>query len=376
MKQNSGNKAAFIIGGGFGGIAAARRLCLSNCRLDVAIIDKKGTSDFLPMLPDCIGRGIDPQCLTYKIEDAAKDRGFKFINEEVMSVNLEKKEVLAKEKAFNYDFLVIASGTETNFYSNDNIRKNAYKLDSAEDVEIINRELRQNRFKTYIVCGGGYTGIEAVANLRVFLNKNKRNGRLIVVERAGSILGPLPEWMKSYVSDNLKNLEIEVLLNTQIEKIDGKNVYVSGGRAFDDALVIWAAGVKTADFIQNLRVSKNQQGRIIVDEYLRLDEYCFVIGDASNFLHRDVSLRMAVQFAITQGECAAKNILNSVKGRPLNKYIPVDLGYIIPMANNRSCGNVLGLNLKGFLPTLLHFIMCIYRSYGIRNKLGIIKRLI
>ena len=73
---------------------------------------------------------------------------------------------------------------------------------------------------------------------------------------------------------------------------------------------------------------------------------------------------------------AAKNILKSIKGAVLIKYKPIDLGFVIPMANNRSCGQVFGINLKGFVPTILHFMMCIYRSYGIKNKLGIIGDLI
>ncbi|MCX5701712.1 MAG: hypothetical protein NTW64_01875 [Candidatus Omnitrophica bacterium] len=75
---------------------------------------------------------------------------------------------------------------------------------------------------------------------------------------------------------------------------------------------------------------------------------------------------------IFQGRCVAANIINSIKGCKLKKYTPIDFGYIIPMANNNSCGTVFGLNLKGFLPTALNFIMCIYRSRGLKDKLGVI----
>jgi len=85
---------------------------------------------------------------------------------------------------------------------------------------------------------------------------------------------------------------------------------------------------------------------------------------------------MAVQFAITQGDCAAQNIIRSIKNLPLKKYRPVDLGYIIPLANNRSCGQVLGLNVSGIPATGMHFIMCIFRSLGWKNKIGIINSLI
>jgi NADH dehydrogenase FAD-containing subunit len=85
---------------------------------------------------------------------------------------------------------------------------------------------------------------------------------------------------------------------------------------------------------------------------------------------------MAVQFAITQGELAAVNIINSVLGKKLKTYKPIDLGYIIPMANNYSCGIVFGLKIKGILATVFHFAMCIYRLWGVRNKTDFVKSLL
>ena len=365
-----------VIGGGFGGISVASKLCKSGLDLDTILIDKKETSDFLPMLPDCIGRDINPEFLNHKIDNIGKKMGFKFIREEVVSIDLEKRQASTKTLSLNYDYLVIASGSETNFYGNENIRQNAYALDDAVDVKKLMHTLSQNEFDNFIIGGGGYTGIEVATNLRVYLDKAGRKSKIMIVERAPAILGPLPEWIKNYVSDNLKELNIEVCLNCTIEKIDGHSVNLSGGRNLNSALVIWAAGVETAGFIQGLKLEKNPQGRIKVDEYLRINNNCFAVGDAALFTYGRGFLRMAVQFAIAQGECVAQNIIKSIKVEPLKKFMPQDSGYIIPMANNRSCGTVLGLNFKGFLPTALHFLMCIYRSYGMKNKLGIVRDLI
>ncbi|MCK9603755.1 MAG: FAD-dependent oxidoreductase [Candidatus Omnitrophica bacterium] len=365
-----------IIGGGFGGLSAASRLYKLRDKLSVTLIDKKDTVDFLPMLPDCIGRGICPQALSYKIEKLARKFGFKFILKEVTAIDLDKKEASAGSEKFNYDYLIIASGSETNFYGNDNIKERAYTLDSVNDSGKIIEALRRRKFDNFIVGGGGYTGIEVATNLRLFLKNAKSPGRIIIVERSPAILGPLPEWMKKYVISNLKRLEIEVFVNSTIDKIEEDKVYFSEGRIINNAFTIWAAGVKTAGFIQDLKIDKNPQGRIKVDEYLRLNDSCFIAGDAANFSYKNIFLRMAVQFAIIQGDSAAANIIRDIKGLPLRKYRPLDLGYIIPMANNRSCGRVLGLNMKGVLPTIFHFIMCIYRSYGLKNKFAIIRDLI
>ncbi|MCX5714200.1 MAG: FAD-dependent oxidoreductase, partial [Candidatus Omnitrophica bacterium] len=321
-------------------------------------------------------RNIAARFLKYDLEKIVLRQRCPFIKEEVVSLDPGKKEVRTKTRSINYDYIVLAPGSETNFYNNANLRSNAYKLDDVGDALGISGDLAVNRYESYLVGGGGYTGVEVATNLRVFLNKNKLAGKIIIVERAPAILGPLPDWMKEYVLHNLKALEVDVLLNTSIEKIEGDKVYLAGGKVFPRSKVIWAAGVKTPDFIQNLKVEKNPQGRIKVDKYLRLNESCFVAGDAAFFQQGNTYLRMAVQFAITQGECAGLNVLRSIKGRGLAAYRLLDLGYIIPMANNRSCGRVLGVNLKGLLPTVFHFIMCLYRSYGLRNRFGVLKGLL
>jgi len=365
-----------IIGAGFGGLTAAGEILKRvKSSFEVIVIDKKETSDFLPLLPDCIGRGINPDFLTFRIKDASRRMGFRFFQDEVVSVDLERKVVFAKNDSFEYDLLLIASGSETNFYGNQNVKDNALALDSVSDVKRLIAVLRQGGLKNFIIGGAGYTGIELATNVRVYLNKTSQDAKVIIVERAPNILGPLPEWMRRYVETNLETLKVDFFCGSTIEKIEGRRVYVSGGRIFDNALVIWSAGVKTADFIQDMEVEKNPQGRIKVDEYLRIRQDCFVIGDAALVAYQAGYLRMAVQFAIMQGRCAALNIINTQKKIPLRKFVPRDLGYVLPMANSNSCGMVFGVNLKGFLPTFLHFVMCIYRSYGLRNKLGLLRDL-
>lgn len=395
-------KKVIIIGGGFGGISAAKKLCRFRRDFAVILIDRKPVFDFLPLLPDCIGKKINPEVLSSKIGDIAKDYGFQFINEEVLSLSLQEREVSISSKVLNYDYLVIACGSETNFYSNNNIQDNAYKVDSVNDIKELIGLLEKDQFDTYVIGGGGYTGVELATNLRLFLNKHKRNSRIIIVERGPSILGPLPQWMKDYVSYNLKRLNVDVFLNSTIEKIEDNTIFISGRNILEHTLVVWAAGVKVPNFIYNLDIEKNAQGRIKVDDYLRLNDNCYVIGDAAYFMLQESIkhfpmplrkspkviaegdfldskgnfLRMAVQFAIFQGYQAAKNITRSIKGQKLKKYKPIDFGYIIPMANNRSCGKVFGINFKGIAATIFHFIMCVYRSHGIKNKIGIIKALI
>jgi NADH:ubiquinone reductase (H+-translocating) len=369
-------KKAVIIGGGFAGLSAVETFARSRGGLQLVLIDKKKTSDFLPTLPDCVGRGISPQALAFDISAFCANRCCRFLEAEVTSVDLEKREVATAEERFAYDYLIIASGSETNFYGNDSFSNQAFKIDDARDAATLVAAMRRNAVDNYVICGGGYTGIEAATAARVFLKKHGRRAGVIIVERAGSMLGPLPEWMKAYTAANLRDLEIEVLLNSTLEKMEGRKAYVSGGRIFDNALTIWTAGVQTAGFIQDLKVDKNPQGRIKVDKFLRVNESCFAVGDAAYFRYNGGFLRMAVQFAIAQAQTAAMNVLRDLRGKKPEEYRPRDFGYIIPMANSRSCGAVMGVAVQGMVATALHFLMCIYRSRGLRNKWGIVRGLL
>ncbi|MFA6216851.1 MAG: FAD-dependent oxidoreductase [Candidatus Omnitrophota bacterium] len=368
-------KKIVIIGGGFAGLSVVKRLSGNKGSLDVVLVDKQSISGFLPLLPDTLGRAIDPGYLVCPIETFTSRYGFRFIQESVNAINLEKKEVMTTRQRLSFDYLVIASGCETNFYANQEIQKRAFTLDSAEDSIKLIDALTRNEYETYLIAGGGYTGIEIATNLRRWLDTRNKTNRVVVVERASAILGPLPQWMRQYVEDNLKRLRVEVLCPATVEKIDDDSITLSNREVFRQAMFIWAAGVRGVDCTQGLAIKKNPQGRILVDDQLMFQDACFAVGDAAVFSFHNNALRMAVQFAIAQGEVVADNILNLVRQRPLRKFRPVDLGYIIPMANNQSCGIVLGFKIKGRAATLMHFLMCVFRSYGLRNRWGIIRGL-
>lgn len=369
-------KRVLIIGCGFAGFSAARYFRNFNRDFAVTVVDKKESFDFLPMLPDCIGRNINPQYLSCPLKILSKELKFVFLNQEVKFLDLEKNTALLDSGQISYDYLIIASGSETNFYGNEDIKRYAYKIDDVADTRKIIDALENRDLDSFLISGGGYTGVEIAAALRSYCRKHSWQKEIIIIERSPSILGPLPEWMKRYAEDNLKRLGIEIFTNTVVEKAEEGAVTLSGAKLFSKSMLIWVAGVKAADFIQSLKTEKNPQGRIKVDEYLRLKDNCFIAGDCAYVPYGNSYLRMAVQFAIYEGISAAKNIIRSAKGAKLRKYRPIDLGYIIPMANNKSCGKVMGIRITGLIATWMHFSMCVYRSFGLRNRLGILKDLV
>ena len=365
-----------IIGGGFAGLSALIKFAHRHDNFNVTLIDRKEDFNFLPALPDIIGERLSPRHLTNNLAAFCKRCNASFLNEEVKDLDLKKRMVHTSSHAIGYDYLLIASGSQTNFYGNQQLSQYAYTLDTVKDAEQILRTLKKGECKNFIVGGGGYTGIEVATNLRRYCIRHRRPDTIVIVEKAPSLLGPLPGWMKEYVVHNLKSLAIKVCLNTVATDFQERKISLSNGASFDNSMFIWAAGVKTSDFITSLAIEKTPQGRIIVDPYLRLNDNCFVAGDAASVSYKGVALRMAVQFALSQGVVAAENIMRSIAKIPFTEYVPIDLGYIVPMANNKSCGRALGVNIRGVLGVCAHYFFCLYRSYGFRNRLGIIGNLI
>ncbi|MBN3040392.1 MAG: FAD-dependent oxidoreductase [Candidatus Omnitrophica bacterium] len=365
-----------IVGGGFAGISFLTNLCRFGKGFEITLIDKKESFDFLPLLPDLIGRGIKPEYLKADLKSLCAKLKADFINQEVKTIDAPNREIVTEKGRLSYDYLVVSCGSQTNFYGNSQIESIAYKLDSVGDTLRLMSSLREKQFSQCIIAGGGYTGIEIATNLRSYFKKNMTGKKITIIEQSSGILGPLPGWIKDYTIENLKRLEIDIITGSSIEKVENRDITLSDKRQLKDCMLIWCAGVKVPDIVDNLKGQRGRQNRVVVDEYLRLSENCFVIGDASCFNHKNVPLRMAIQFSLVQGRIAAKNIISTQKNKRLIKYRPRDLGYIVPMVNNRSCGIVLGIKVKGFLATFLHFFMCIYRSLTFYNKFGLIKDLI
>ncbi|MCU0666512.1 MAG: FAD-dependent oxidoreductase [Candidatus Omnitrophica bacterium] len=369
-------KKVVIIGCGYAGAVTAWRLSSFRDKISVTIIDKGGSFNCLPLMPDCIGRGILTSKLYFPIGSLAKKYGCQFIQEEVISLDLENKIAHCAHINLNYDYLVIATGTETNFYGNNKIRDYAYKLDSPADAQKILDGLWAQDFQNFVISGAGYTGIEVATNLKLHLQKRKISKPVIILERASSILGPLPEWMKDYVASNLKIMSIEIRCGVFIENIEGEDLVLSDKTILKESLLIWAAGVKTPQYLQTLNIPKNPQGRIMVDNYLEFREGCFAAGDSACFSQGKSFLRMAVQFAIAQGHTVALNIARSLENKPKAVFKPRDWGYIIPMANNFACGIVLGRKVKGRKAIFLHYLLCLWRTVGWGNKLSVFRSLI
>ncbi|MFO7963401.1 MAG: FAD-dependent oxidoreductase [Desulfobacterales bacterium] len=365
-------KRVVIVGGGFGGLAAAKGLSHLPA-VDVTLINRFETMHFKPLLPDIISRSIPIRHMVYPIEAYRHAYGFRFVLDEVSRIELEQGLVTAKKETIPYDYLIMATGSETNFYGNDPLKEKALKLDDVYDGDRIAYAVSRGGYDTFVVCGGGYTGVEVATHIRKHLQVHHQNKSVTIVEMADSILGPVPDWMKAYTRNNLANWNIDILLETRVNGIENREVTLSDGNTFKNALLIWSAGMKAPGIVDRLDTPKESQGRISTDAFLRFSENAYAVGNTGCYPSQGNCPRMAAQMAVRQGSHAAENILRSMRGQGLAAFKPVDYGFFIPMANWNSCGTFLGKKVSGSLATFLHYFVSAYRLAGAANKLNVMR---
>jgi NADH dehydrogenase len=362
-------KRVFVLGGGYAGLTAAARMARKLRReAEVVLFDPREAHQALPILPDLVGRGFRPAGLRYSHGRAAERFGFTFRQEGVRGLDPDEGRVEADSGSEAADAVLIATGTQTAYHGLAFAEEHGFALDTTEDGQRIRATLDENPERPAVVCGGSYTGVELATAIR---RRDRRRGtdrRVLLIDIAETLCPGLPGGFVEYVTDNVRAMGIEVRTGTSVEEADAGQITLSDGERLNRGLLFWSAGVGTPAFVRDLEAEQTRQGRLHVEPSLRIRERCFVAGDAAAFEDGGRILRMSVQFAISQGRHAADNVVRTLRGEALEPFRPRDPGYLIPMANNRACGIVMGRTLYGRVPILLHYLMCTVRSVGCANR--------
>ena len=212
--------------------------------------------------------------------------------------------------------------------------------------------------------------MELASHLQKAVRTRKMPQEVLIIEMTQSLIGSLPKWMRHYTHKNLEHMGVRIRLNVRAEDISDRTVILSSGERIEGALCIWTTGLIGPSLTRNLGLPSAKSGRITVDECLRFEECCFAAGDVACTPQGARCTRMSVQFAIDQGALAAKNVIASLQAQSLQRFVARDPGFIVPMANGFSCGEILGVKVRGRIPTILHYILGAYRSHGVVNRFG------
>lgn len=384
-----------IIGGGFGGVEAARKL--KDKEVEVLLIDRNNFHTFQPLMYQVATGTLAADAISFPIRKMFKSQvNFHFRMAEVLNINEQSKVVFTSVGEYDYDYLIIATGATSNFFGNKQVEKYAlpmksikealdirsYVLQNLEEAVLRKNTMDRQRFLNFVVVGGGPTGVElsgAIAEIQLHMLKkdypelSTHEMNVYLVEGTGKILGALSEKSSQDATRYLQELGVKVKLNTQVTGYDGNTITFSNGESIDTKTVIWGAGVM-GQFPEGIPSEIIERGNRIAT-----DGQCRVIGMQNVYAIGDVSAMITEQtprglpgvapVAQQQGSFVAEHILKSINGETSTEFKYFDKGSMATVGRNRAVVDMGNFHMKGFLAWLTWMFVHLVSIFGFRNKL-------
>ena len=384
-----------IIGGGFAGLAAAKGL--EEQELQVILIDKHNYHTFQPLLYQVATGGLEPDSIAFPLRKLFNDvENFYFRLAEVQKINPQKKIVETSIGNLEYDELIIATGSKTNFFGNTNIQKYTMEmksipqslnirsliLENFEEALLTSNIEERNALMNFIIVGGGPTGVElagALAEMKKgilpkdYPDLDIRKMQINLIQSSDCILKGMSAKASEKAEDFLINLGVNVWKNLRVLDYDGKIVTTSGQDHFKAETVIWAAGVK-GEMIDGLHAECviERAARIKVNEYNQVLSHpnIYAIGDVACMASEEKPYGhpMMAQPAIQQGRLVAKNILAKLFNKTLKAFFYNDKGSMATIGRNKAVVDLPKWKFQGIFAWFVWMFVHLFSLIGFRNK--------
>jgi NADH:ubiquinone reductase (H+-translocating) len=390
---SSAKPKVVIIGAGFGGLEAAK--ALKRAAADVIVIDRHNHHCFQPLLYQVATAALSPADIAWPIRHILRpQRNATVLMEEVQGIDPEKKVLHTQYGEITYDYLVIATGATHSYFGHDEWSKFAPGLKRIEDATRIRRSIliaferaeltqdqeQQRRLLTFVIVGGGATGVEmagAIADVAGqtlaadFRRIDPRSARIVLVEAGPRLLPTFPPSLSNYARRTLTRSGVEVRTDTLVTNCDANGVDLKNGR-IDAGTVIWAAGIAPSPAVRWLNAEADRAGRVKVGPDLSVPgrPEIFVIGDTAAVVDSKGQPVPGIAPAAKQmGKYVGKLISARIAGRERQKpFRYMHLGELATIGRRAAVVKFGALELKGFLGWLFWSLAHIYFLIGLRNR--------
>lgn len=383
-----------IVGGGFAGLALVEGL--KNKDFQVVLIDKNNFHQFQPLFYQVATSGLEPDSIVFPLRKQIK--GYKNVSfrlAEVQFVDSKNNLLRTDIGELRYDFLVLATGTKTNFFGLENIPKYGLGMKDIRDSLNIRHMMLQNLEQAAITCddqerdsltnfvivGGGPAGVEMAGALAEFckyiLPKDYPEYpasimTIYLIEASGEVLGAMSDKASLKTLHYLENLGVEVFLNESVNDYDGNIVHISGGKKILAKNLIWTAGVK-GQFPNGMSQNCIVKGsRLKTNEFLKVVGYdnIFAIGDVSASITNSTPKGhpQVAQTAIQQGRYLSKVLLNKINNKPIKPFTYKDKGALATVGKRRAVADLGKFKFAGYGAWLLWSIVHLMAISGFKNR--------
>jgi len=377
-----------ILGGGFGGLAAARALYKSA---EVTVVDRHNFQTFLPLLYQVSTAGLAADHVAYPIRGALRKTNIKFRMGSPISVDHKNKEVkLDSSEVLKFDHLIVALGSVSADFGIPGVNEHALGMKTVHEALTIRAEIMRRfedlcRFEdetklSISVIGGGPTGVEmagAIAELiRGPLKSDQAeaaaNIQVSLIEAGARLLPPFAPSLSERTKKDLEKLGVKVLLNAAVKAIEHRKIILKDDSVLSSEITIWAAGVKGSDAMAQLSLPTNGN-RVAVEPTMQVKNYpnIWALGDIAGALGKDGKpLPMVAPVAIQQGKFIAKQIARLVANKPLTDFKYLDKGSMATIGRNKAIVQVKGVKIAGPIAWLIWLWLHLFYLLGGRNKIG------
>ena len=377
-----------ILGGGFGGLAAARAL---HKIADVTVVDRHNYQTFLPLLYQVSTAGLAADHVAYPIRGALRKTPVKFRMGSPIAIDHKNKEVkLDSSELLKFDHLIVALGSVTADFGIPGVKEFTLGMKSVSEALTIRAEIMRRfedlcRFEddtklSITVIGGGPTGVEmagAIAELiRGPLKSDQANAaahiNITLIEAGPRLLPPFAPKLSARTKKDLEKLGVKVLLNAAVREVEHRKILLKDGSVIPSEITIWAAGVKGSDAMAQLNLP-TMGNRIAVDPTMQVKNYPYIwaLGDIAAAIGKDGNtLPMVAPVAIQQGKFIAKQIMRLAKNQKLENFKYLDKGSMATIGRNKAVVQVKSLKISGAVAWLIWLWLHLFYLLGGRNKIG------
>jgi NADH dehydrogenase len=377
-----------ILGGGFGGLAAARALYKSA---EVTVVDRHNFQTFLPLLYQVSTAGLAADHVAYPIRGALRKTDIKFRMGSPISVDHKNNEVkLDSSEVLKFDHLIVALGSVSADFGIPGVNEHALGMKTVHEALTIRAEIMRRfedlcRFEddtklSISVIGGGPTGVEmagAIAELiRGPLKSDQANAaahiQVSLIEAGPRLLPPFAPSLSARTKKDLEKLGVKVLLNAAVKAIEHRKIILKDDSVLNSEITIWAAGVKGSDAMAQLNLPTNGN-RVAVEPTMQVKNYpnVWALGDIAGAVGKDGRpLPMVAPVAIQQGKFIAKQIARLMAKKPLTDFKYLDKGSMATIGRNKAIVQVKGIKIAGPIAWLIWLWLHLFYLLGGRNKIG------